>query len=197
MIRWAEIKATMASQIARLTHLDPKQVRWLDEPVGPVWGNVPMVYLRRIANASIGMYEERRTDDDLAPAGDQSVTMVRQKLFTVSVRAESFTQDLGDPAFAGNIIDLLETRIYRTTAVEDRLGLFAIVGNEPIRFFDYTAEGRQISCHVLDLRCATVDNDNDDTDDAGGWIQRVQGTGTLYGVDNTDVIATISEDVKS
>lgn len=193
MIDWKTIKPLLKSLVIELTQLDDKRVRWRDEPEGSTWAAEPMVYLRARGIDGFGIGEE--ITDEL-PDGTQEVSVCVQKSFTLSMRVESFTQDVSDPNFAGNVLERFKTRRWRTSTVERMHKLLSILTWTPTVWFDYLDnDGRQVSCYNADFVFGAADNDIDTTPGAGDVIEEtiVQGTVTSDGTPiavNLDVKAT-------
>lgn len=191
MIDWATIKPLIKAQVSELSGVIDSAVRWVDEPSGPMDGFDLVIYLRISAVSGVGREEERYESNG---ANDQTVTVVGQREFTLSIRCESFTQDITDPRHAMNVVERVKTRFHRTSAVQDRLGAFAVgtnLGNTWFSFID--AGGRPIDTYIADFRCLTSDADEDLTPDAGAWIGEVVTNGTVTSGSDTD---TIQLDVK-
>jgi hypothetical protein len=167
VINWPVIKQTAHDVITDLTGA---KVIWSDESQGGIWEQGAIIYARISALKGSGIPEEDREPNG---TDDQTVTMVAQKTFTLSLRCETFNQDLGSGKHAGDIMERLKTRLKRTSTIERLRGIFAVQEELATNRFSYASQGRQVSCYVLDLGCATVDVDTDDTEDAGGFINRV------------------------
>lgn len=189
MIDWTSIKSAVRPAISDLTALPAAQVKWRDESAGSGWITDPTIYLRLKDITEVGYQQEVRSDN--APA-DQTVTVTQQKQFTLSIRAESFSQPIDSPKHAGALIDVLRTRLKRTTSTERFHGLFSILLYQRVQFFEYVNQDRQVCAYVMDLTCGAVDNDIDTTTGAGGYINEVIGTGTVGGVPSP----TINLDIK-
>lgn len=192
-IDFATIKATVTSQIATLTALDPSRVRWVDEPSGIMAGALPVVWLRISSLVPVGMDYETRTDNG---ANDQTVTVVGQRDFTLSIRIESFTPDIADDRHSMNIGEALRTRLKRSTAIQARSGVFAVREILLSKWIGYVESNRPISAYVLDVLCGTVNVDTDNTIGAGDWIGEVQGSGAVKEQDGS-TISSPSFDVTS
>lgn len=181
-IDWAAIKATASGLVATLTGLPDRQIRWRDEAAAGTWGNVPMIYLRISSITDVGFADERR-DQPSDPTADAIVTVTQQKRFVLSIRCESFTQDIASPDHAGTIIGTLKTRLQRhSTVFSDSSMAILLYGDA--KWFNYIRDGRQVCVYTLDLTCGTVDSDVDTTPGAGNWIKEVQIQGTV----DSDVI---------
>lgn len=192
MIDWPTIKATASSLVADLSGLGADGVKWRDEPRQPQWGYRTMIYLRASSTRALGFEEEIRGDngDD-----DQTVTVYGQRAFTLSVRCESSVIDIADPRHPENVLELLVTRLARTSTSERIHGVFAISTRESIAYVPYFEQGRQVNAYVLDLQCLTISADIDDTADAGGWIDEVQvGSSSIKDTDGS-VLGTVTLDV--
>jgi hypothetical protein len=167
MIEWPTIKTVLTGLVADLSDLGPTAVRWMDEPERSTWGPGTTVYLRASSIASQGDEEElRETVGDFL----STVVVCGQRRFTLSISCESFTQDIADTNFAGNVIERIAIRLYRSTSHARYAGLFAIESRMPIKWVSYKSGERQMSSYVLDLLLRTVDNDTDTTVNAGTWI---------------------------
>jgi len=186
MIDWATIKSEMAQAVAICAQIDPTQVRWRDEAMGSTWAKGVSVWLRASMVRRHGIEEQNL--GYVSPTSNQTVTMRGMRKFTMSVRAESFEQDMGQATFAGNIIDAIAMRIMRSST-KALITSFAIEDRLPTTFFSYKSDGRQVSCYVMDMMCLTADYDLDTNPAAGGWINEAIITGT---VDST----AVSLDVK-
>lgn len=196
MIDWATIKKTAHDVIAGVMHLEPGQVRWRDEAEGGTWMRSPTLLLSIFAPSDVGYAEERRTHAN--DTDDAQVVVSQQKSFTLSVRAESFTQKIDEPNHGAALLETLKTRLQRSTSISRLAGIFAITSFDKTRPFDYVDESnRKVSAHVMDLMCATVDNDLDTSEGAGGWIREVRGSGTIKetGPGNPPADTTINLDV--
>lgn len=186
MIDWASVKSTIATQIATLTALDPSRVCWVDEPSGTLAGKLPVIWLRVSSIVNVGIDREERTDNG---TNDQTVTVIGQREFTLSVRIESFTPDIADPMCSANIANAIKTRMKRSTSIQSRAGQFAVRSWLGTKWLSYVENRRPISCHVVDLLCITADYDVDNTIGAGGWIGEVQGAGTIKNNDGSTIDA--------
>lgn len=188
MIDWASIKSTISTQIATLTALDPSRVRWVDEPSGALAGVLPVVWLRVPSLVPVGMEYETRTDNG---TNDQTVTVVGQRDFTLSIRIESFTPDIADDRHSMNIGEALRTRLKRSTAIQARSGIFAVRQVLMAKWLGYVEARRPVSTYVLDILCGTVNVDADNTIGAGGWIGEVQGSGTIKEQDGSTIASPV------
>lgn len=194
MIDWANIKPTISAQVANLADLDPTKVRWVDEPSGLVNGVLPVVWLRVSSVVSNGIEEERiNPPNALDP---QQVNVCGQREFTLSIRCESFTSDVADPLYSGNIAEKIKTRIMRSTAREQRNGFFGIREKLGVKWFSYIEDGRPIQTHVLDLLCTTVNNDFDTDEDAGNWIGEALISGPVKDTSGT-TLGTVNDDANA
>jgi hypothetical protein len=181
MIDWQAIKDQIRQAVSELTEMQPNQVIWRDEAKGATWNNPPTIYLRIPGLQDIGVAEERTT----LPGPDDNVVVEvsQQKTFMLQVRCESFEQNIASPKFPGTILSTLRTRLRRSTSIFQRAGLFAIWDYGRVNKADFIAQdGRQVPCYVVDLRCATVDNDLDVSVGAGGWIREAEIAGTVDAV---------------
>ncbi len=191
MIDWANIKATAKSVLGDLAGC---RVVWQDEAEGTVWDQAPILYLRISALAQIGIPVELRDDN---PNGDQTVTVAAQKRFTLSLRCESFDQDLAGGQHAGDILERVKTRLKRSSTIERLRGVFAVQELLGAARFEYVSQGRQVSCYTLDLGCATADNDVDDTQGAGGNITEVQvASQSVYDAGGQPTQTQVSADIR-
>lgn len=193
MIDWGTIKQQIEQTVAELTDLSPSQVQWRDEAKGGAWNNMPVIFLRIRSIEDVGFQEERRTQP--TATDNAVVNVVQQKSFVLSLRCESFEQNIESPKHAGTLVSTLRTRLRRSSSIFDRGVYFAIWDYGKANWVDYVnTAGRQVSCYVLDLRCATVDNDLDTTPNAGGWIGEAQVAGTV--TDGANPIP-VTQDVKT
>jgi hypothetical protein len=194
MIDWVTIKGAVKPLISDLMSIPLAQVRWRDEAEASAWTAYPRFDLRILALGTFGYAEDRRSQP--TATDDAIVNTVAQKRFTLSVRCDSDCQDLSAvqsgnvQRHAGALMETLKTRLQRQSTRNRIAGVFSITDFQPTRWFDYVdASGRQMSAYVLDLFCATVDNDLDVSPGAGGWINEVTGTGTLD-------VGTLTYDIK-
>lgn len=183
-VDWATIKSTISSQIATLTKLDPRYVRWVDEPSGTLAGALPVVWLRVSSLVPVGMDYETRADNG---TGEQTVTVVGQRDFTLSIRIESFTPDIADDRHSMNIGEALRVRLKRSTSIQARSGIFSVREILMSKWLGYIESNRPVSTYILDLLCGTVSTDVDDTTGAGDWIGEVQGSGTIKNQDGSTI----------
>jgi hypothetical protein len=193
MIDWPSVKSTISSQVSTLTGLAPSLVRWVDEPSGILDGALPVIWLRISSIVNVGIDREERTNEG---TDDQIVTVIGQREFTLSIRCESFTPDIADAKHAANIVGALKTRMKRSAAVQARAGEFAVRSWLGSKWFSYIESNRPINVYTLDILCATVDVDIDDTIGSGDWIGEVKGTGTIKENDGS-TITTVPVDVIS
>lgn len=197
MINWPVIKSTAKALVADLTKLGPERVRWRDEAEGSTWTKDASIYLavRDIRDLDYGQeLRSNATDTDGNVIDtDQDVTIAVQKAFTLSVRCESFSQDLSDKRHAGAILDAFSTRLCRSSTIERLRGIFAIADSTPPLWIGYVDNDRQVSVYQMDLFCLTVDNDIDDTVGAGSYIDEIEIEGTI--VDGANQ-RTIDLDIK-
>lgn len=178
MIDWATIKSTAHDVIADVMQLKPDQVRWRDEAEGGTWMLDPTITLRIFGTSDIGYAEELRSTPNATD--DQVVTVSQQKRFTLSVRAESFTQKIDDPKNAAAMLETLKTRLQRSTSITRMAGIFGIAAFQSSKNASYVDENnRMVNAFVMDLSCSTVDNDVDTSQDAGKWIGSTQGQGVI------------------
>lgn len=178
MIPWLTIRTEVAAVMLAVTGLPTPQVYWRDEPIAATWHADPMVSMRIGMTAGRGIEEEALAYS--GPNADQTVTMTGQRDFTLSLRAESFEQDVSSPKFAANMLDQIRIRL-RRSSTRAMVTSFALQTFEPTRWFNYKSDGRQVSCYVLDIHCSAVDTDIDTTPGAGGWINEVDINGTVDG----------------
>ena len=175
-IDWPTIKSEISSLIADIGSISSKQVIWVDEAQGATWQQEPAVYLRISSVVRVGIEEERLTS---SPQGlNQTVNVCGQRQFTLSIRAESFEQNVASDNFAGNLIDRIAIRIMRSTSIA-RLTSCAVSTRQPTRWFNYKSDKRQVSAYIADFIMLTVDNDIDTSADAGGWIGEAVISGTV------------------
>ena len=175
-VNWAGIKHDVETMVAALTGLAANQVKWKEEAAGGTWALSPMIYLEIKSIKEVGYADERREFPDQHLSAQQTVEVVQQKRFILSIRCESFQQDIASPDHAGTIIGTLKTRMQRSTAIFDR-GLFSVSLYGDTKWFDFKRDSRTVCCYVLDLTCGAVDSDTDTSADAGDWINeaRIQG----------------------
>jgi len=191
MIDWQTIRTVAKSLVEDLSGVT---VRWQDEAEGTVWDNAPIIYLRVSALVGVGIPEEQYKD---AVPDDMLVNVAAQKRFTLSLRAESFDQNLADGQHAGAILETLKTRLKRTTTIERLRNIFCIQESLNSSWFNYTNQGRQVSAYTLDLLCATVDNDTEDTAGAGGYIDEVMvQSNSVRNIDGTPTATQVNLDIK-
>lgn len=183
MIDWAGIKGATAPLFARLTGLTDAQVRWADESEGAAWTDDPHLELTISDTGSIGMDEERRDDsEDVAGGGnnDGIVTVVGPRTFTLTVACESQVNNIDDARNGAAILGNLLTRLNRQTSIDALVDYYAISDWTKIRRVSYRdRDGNLINRYVFDIFCLTADNDIDTTQDAGGWMGEVIGSGTV------------------
>lgn len=172
MIDWLTIKP-LAQEVIR--DLSGCKVVWQEESQGTTWEKDPIVYLRISSLVQFGTPAEVRQDD---PHGivDSTVIVSAQKRFTLSLRAESFDQDLEDGKHAGDILERVKTRLKRSSTIERLRGVFCVLQELGANSFTYRNQNRIVSCYTLDLLCGTVDNDIDDAVNAGGFIDEIRAT---------------------
>lgn len=187
MIDFAAIKAEIMAFTPTLAGLDSAQVKWRDEARGSSWapGNAGL-FMRLQTVTRMGIEEELR-EAGPSPTADQTVTLSGQRQFTWNVRAESFEQDIASARFAGNIIDTFCIRLMRSSSIWARTS-FGIVHRTPTQFFSYKDSGRQVSCYVLDILCATKETDVDTSRGAGDWIGAAHVTGDIDGTEQVNEI---------
>jgi hypothetical protein len=175
VIDWVAMKPIIKSQIGKIANLPPAQVRWSDESEGSAWVADPSVYLRVKDVVGIGNDEALYSASGInIPSDQQQVTMRGIRNFTLQVRAESFTQDVTDPGFAGTVAEKIRIRLKRPSTQQVITGHFGIVRWLATNWLDYKSESRQISAYVIDILCVTADIDKDDSEDSGDWIGRVK-----------------------
>lgn len=184
MIDWATIKPAIASQISTLTGLATNRVRWIDEPSGTLAGALPVIWLRVSSVVNVGIDRELRADNG---TGEQTVTVIGQREFTLSIRIESYTPDITDANCSLNLANAIKTRMKRSTSVFARAGEYAIRQHLSTKWLSYIESNRPVSCHIVDLLCITADYDVDTTTGAGDWIGEVQGSGTIKNQDGTTI----------
>jgi hypothetical protein len=189
MIDWATIKPSISSQIATITGLAPAPngpVRFVDEPGGQLAGISPLVWLRIDNIVTVGVDREVRTDNG---TGQQTVTVVGDREFTLKVRVESFTPDIADPKHAANVGEAIKTRLKRSTSAQARAGIWGVREVLATKKLEYVEANRPITAYLVDVLCCTVDNDVDATTGVGDWIGEVQGSGTVKQQDGTTIDA--------
>lgn len=182
MMAWREIKDATTRLFARLCGLSHSQIRWSDESGGSTWTADPHLEITASGEWGIGDDEERVSDAPGAGADIENnvVTICGPRQFTLSVACESLTGDIGDPRSGAAVLSRLNTRLQRTTSVDELMEYYAVMDMQPIQRVPYRdKEGRLINKYILDLLCLTADNDVDRTVGAGGWIGEVIGTGTV------------------
>lgn len=195
MIEWSQIKPLITSQIVTLSDLPANNVRWVDEPSGPLGGVSPVVYLRIASIVDVGDDEERfdENGDD-----DQTVIVCGQREFTLSVRCESFTPDIADSRSAAAVIEKIKTRWFRTSSFQERAGVFGVLDCLGVKWFNYIADKRPVSTYIADFKCITVDNDEDLSPDTGAWIGEVLINSTnVNDVDGNPLPTQVSLDVNA
>lgn len=184
------IKAEITAFMPALSGLPAAAIRWRDEPEGSTWTQGPSLWMRLQSTSRVGIEEEFRVDDPVPPyTGDQTVTIVGQRQFMWSLRAESFEQDIASDDFAGNIADRVAIRLMRASSIFARTA-FGIVMRHPTQFLSFRESGRQVSCYVLDILCVTKDTDIDTSAHAGDWIGSARVYGDVDGVREVDEIIT-------
>lgn len=188
-IDWSTLKPAIAGQIATLTGLDPRLVKWVDEPSGNLAGASPIVWLRVSSMVPVGVEYETRTDNG---TGDQTVSVVGHRDFTLSIRIESFALDLANDNHSANVGEALRIRLKRSTSIAARSGIFAIREVLMTKWISYIESQRTITAYLMDLLCAAVDVDIDDTDGAGDWIGEADITGTIKDGPPDSTIANVS-----
>lgn len=192
-IDWINIKGVITTLIADISGLGPTGVKWQDEAEGGMWVVDPAVFLRISSVVGIGVEEERRSE---SLGNDQVVDLVGQRQFTLSIRAESFEQNIASPRHASTVIENIKTRLIRTSTIEQYSGIFSIRDYMDAKWFNYTNQGRQVSAYVFDLICLTVNSDIDNTLGAGSWINEVLvRSNTINGVDGLPLPEQINLDI--
>ena len=118
---------------------------------------------------------------DEAEGGTWIVTDVQQKTFTVTMRCESFDQDIASPTHAGAIMSTVRTRLMRPSSVfaPERWGIFSVLNNGKVNRLSYKSAGRQVTCYATDLLLSAPDVDVDTSVGAGGWIGDAVIAGTI------------------
>jgi hypothetical protein len=195
VIDWATVKPAITSQMATLTGLDPSRVRWVDEPSGTLAGALPVVWMRVSSIVGTGIEYEQREDDP--GGGEQTVSVIGHRNFTLSVRIESFTPDIADQRSALNIGLALRTRLKRSTAIQARAGIFAVREVLMSKWISYVEDGRPLSTYLLDLLCAATDVDTDTTTGAGDWVGEAVIDGAIKDGPPDSTIATVQIDAKA
>lgn len=159
------------------------------------WGDGPTVALR------LGDVESRGTGEtryEFNAGTDKNVpTLNGYRLFTVSVLITSLSQAPGE-ASVGELAGRLRLRL-RGEAAHLLLmaGNVALVRIHPTQNVDQLEiNGRMASVSATDVRFSYVESWTD-TDDAGDYIARVEGTGEFWGVDEADVRITTTIDVSA
>ncbi len=187
MINFPAIKAEINAFMPSLSGLPAAQIRWRDEAAGSAYmPGTTSLYMRLMTTSRVGIEEEFR-EAGPAPTADQTVTLVGQRQFSWNLRAESFEQDIASAKFAGNILDTICLRLMRSTSIFARTS-FGIVHRTPTQFFSYKDSGRQVSCYVLDILCATKETDVDTTRGAGDWIGAAHVTGDIDGTEQVNEV---------
>ena len=199
MIDWVRIAPLIKKQVAEFSGIDPYLVRWVDQPSGPLNGASPVIYLRIKDVREIGDDEERYDTTNVAAGtanNDQLVLVVGQRGFTLSIRCESFTADVTNPLSGANIICAIKSRFSRTSAQLERSGVYNVTDWLNTMFFAYIADGVPTNVYVADLKCVTVDVDEDLSTDAGAWIGETQSSAApLSDVDSNPTATQPSMDV--
>lgn len=188
-IDWSTLKTSISSQIATLTGLDPRLVKWVDEPSGNLAGASPIVWLRVSSMVPIGIDYETRSDNG---AGEQTVSVVGHRDFTLSIRIESFALDISSAAHSVNIGEALRIRLKRSTSIAARSGIFAVREVLMTKWINYVEANRPIVVYLMDLLCGAVDVDTDDTAGTGDWIGEADVTGTIKDGPPDSTIANVT-----
>lgn len=184
MIDFTSIKAEIKAFMPALSGLPADQIRWRDEPEGSTFVGDPCIFMRLQSTTRTGIEEEFREDNT---TGDQTVTLVGQRQFTWSIRAESDEQNIASNRSAQAVADRVAIRLMRASNIYARTA-FGIVKRYPTQWVNYKASGRQVSCYMLDILCVTNDTDIDTTRGAGGWIESARVYGDVDGVRQVDEI---------
>ena len=195
MIDWVTIVPLIKKQIADFSGIDPYLVRWVDQPSGPLNGASPVIYLRIKDVREVGDDEERYDTSNVAAGtanNDQLTTIVGQRSFTLSIRCESFTADVTNPLSGANIIGTIKSRFSRTSAQAERSGVYNVTDWLNTMFFAFVADGVPVNVYNCDLKCVTVDLDDDLSVDAGAWIGETVGASTS--ILDVDGIATLTQE---
>jgi hypothetical protein len=170
MINWPDIKPALTSLVTDLAEIPLTSVYWMDQSQANTWGAEPSIGLRVSSVTNQGIEQELRSSNDL---NDETIVVAGQRRFMFSIIAMSFTQDIADANFAGNVAGLVSTRLMRSTSHARLAGLCAIETRLPVKWTSFQSQNRQVSAYVLDVLMRTVDNDVDTTFGAGDFINEV------------------------
>lgn len=174
MIDWRSIQNAAKAWASKYTGLpavmedDPRE-----------WLGKAFVELSTSASQGLGVDEVRYIHDpDLSPAADMVPSYVGNRLFTLSVKIDSRSQD--PDADAQHYLELLRTSLARPSvkaafyaagfSVAETLGLISQKRR---------VDGRIESFALMDLRCNTKAEVVDEGEDAIGYIERVKVSSTL------------------
>lgn len=171
MISRAQVKATMGGILSTIAEIPPNAIRWMDEAQGSVWTGSPALFLRISPTSTQGIDVESVTAE--GDSNPQVVTVDGQRRFTLSVRCESFEQDIASPEHAANIADTIRIRLKRTSTIAQWRGVCALEAMQPTNRVPYKNQGRNVSAYVIDLMMRTADQDIDTTLGSGDWIGEV------------------------
>lgn len=192
-MNWQLIRPALAAAIVQMTGLDPRLVVWKGTLAERSQVIGTRVVLSTNSVVSVGIDETRR-EGSLNPLDDAMVTITGVRQFTWTVMIEAQNQGVGDTA--RELIETVRTRMGRQSTI-DALGTVGIgLANDlAVTHTDYLESGRMVSMAALDMLMNAVENDDDDTVDAGGWIGEVDVVSGLVKDTDGTTLGTITEEI--
>lgn len=172
-MNWATIRTTLADVVETVTGIDDAQISWKGTTGNATWSRYPQVEMSVRSIIGVGRDEERHDSEAGDPIGPDTVTIsgVRQLVWTVRIES----QNAADTAIANNYADRLRTRLKRQS-VRDTLNAagLAVSFIQPAQQVDFKSQDRWSSVEVIDVMLNAVENDTDDTTDAGTTVGTVE-----------------------
>lgn len=171
-MNWTTIRSTLKTAIEGVDGLSHAgAVEWGDSAQASVMRPMPRIDLTIRSLRGIGDDEPRTGYDEDTDTMETALCGHRQ--FTVSIRVESDKATGGE---AMTIADRLRVRLGRENVTQAlRTGGLAIADIAATQVLDFKTDGRALVVAVLDVIVNAAENDVDDHERAGDFIEHVVG----------------------
>lgn len=169
-MNWNNIRRGLKATIEGIDGLDHAgAVEWADSADASKIRPPPRIDLSVRSLRGFGDDEERQDLDE--DTGVMTTVLCGHRQFTLSIRVES---DQATGAEAMTIADRLRVRFGRNNVVEElRNEGLAVADFAPTQVLDWKTDGRALCVAVLDVFMNAAENDVDDHERAGDYIERV------------------------
>lgn len=165
-MNWPVMRDALIAQVRAISGVDnERSVAWADSAEGAAFRAFPHIDLSVRSVISYGD-DESRIDIDQSDEPTEYLSGPRRFTWTIKVEADGSSDD------ALTLADRIRARLRRNTVrAELASARMAIASIEPTQPLSYKTDGRSYQVAVIDVLVNAVENDVDDSDEAGNTIR--------------------------